>query len=713
MAFKLPKIEAAIQMVDNVTAPMRKINQSIESANAPINRLKDSLGALGKEAKLSALGSSLGNLKGKLTGVGDGFSASFGRAKTALLAGGGAVAAVGLLIKKTADAGDAITDTSRRVGVSTQMLQRWRFAAQMSGSSVETMDLGIERFSKNLSAAAAGTGEALGPLRAMGIRLKDNSGRLRSQEDILLDVADAMQKIPDAEDRLRVSSALFGKGSQDLVTMLGQGRTGLQGLFSDFKKMGGGFDDKALQGAEEFNDNVDKLGFTVSGLAATFASQLFPVLNETITRFQEWAASNKDTIKAFAEGFAQRLPALIKSVGDALLGLANAAGPVVSAITWIMDTFGPAKVLFGGLAVFIGGPFVMSLLATIPALISLGSSIATTVGALGGISGILAAVGGAFTTFCGVITATVLPAIYSFGVALLTTPVGWIIAGIAAVAGAAYLIYKNWDFVSGWFRKMWGGISAFLDTSIGKILAVFVFPFIGIPLLIIKHWGTVKGWLVSLWNGISAFLQTTVGQVLLTFVAPFIGIPFMIYKNWGALVSWFSDMWGKVSAFFDTGLGQAVAMIVPFIGIPLMIYKHWEPIKGFFSDLWEGVKLGFSAFVDFMGSLWDNLNSMVGTAVEKLAKTVESVPFVGGLISKGISFFGNSPESNTSPAGSPVTGPVGQAYRAINETRTSVTRQESTVSVNFQNLPAGARVSQPQGDAPVGVFAGYALGGAF
>ena len=39
MAFKLPKIEAAIQMVDNVTAPMRKINQAIESANAPVKRL--------------------------------------------------------------------------------------------------------------------------------------------------------------------------------------------------------------------------------------------------------------------------------------------------------------------------------------------------------------------------------------------------------------------------------------------------------------------------------------------------------------------------------------------------------------------------------------------------------------------------------------------------------------------------------------------------
>ena len=665
MAFKLPQIEAAIQMVDNVTAPMRKINQAIESANAPVKRLNDSLGALSKEAKLSALGGALGNLKGKLSGVGDGFSQSFGRAQSVLLAGGGAIAALGLFVKKTADAGDAVTDTSKRVGVSSDMLQRWRYAAQLSGSSVESMDMGLERFSKNLSAAAAGTGEALGPLKAMGIRLKDNSGRLRSQEDILLDVADAMQKIPDAEDRLRVSSALFGKGSQDLVTMLGEGRDGLQGMFSEFQKMGGGFDQKTLQGAADFNDNMDKLGFTISSLAATFASQLFPILNDTLTRFQAWAASNKDTIKQFAEGFAARLPALIESVGTALMNLAKAAGPVVDAITWIMDTFGPAKVIFGGLAAFIAGPFVVSLLAVIPSLITLGITISTTLAAVGGVSGILAKAAGAFKAFAGVITAKVLPAIYSIGTALLTTPVGWILAAIAAIAGAVYLIWKNWDTVSGWIMSAWGKVSAFLDTSTGKILAVFVFPFIGIPLLIIKHWGAIWGWLQGLWSQITAFLQTTVGQ--------------------------------------------AVAMLVPFIGIPLMIYKHWEGIKDFFSGLWEGIQAGFSAFIDGFLGAWDWLNGAVDLAVKKLADMVSGVPVIGDVLSKAVSFFG----TDAQPTGAEAAQAPAQNYRAVNETRTSVTRQESTVAVNFQNLPAGARVGQPQGEAPVKVSAGFAFAGGF
>jgi hypothetical protein len=53
------------------------------------------------------------------------------------------------------------------------------------------------------------------------------------------------------------------------------------------------------------------------------------------------------------------------------------------------------------------------------------------------------------------------------GVAILTTPIGWIIAGIAAVAVGAYLIYKNWDQLGPWFKSTWSKCKAatgeFLD----------------------------------------------------------------------------------------------------------------------------------------------------------------------------------------------------------------------------------------------------------
>lgn len=709
MAFKLPQIEAAIQMVDNVTAPMRKINQAIESANAPVKRLSNSLGALSKEAKLSALGGALGNLKGKLSGVGDGFSKSMGRLSTVTALGTGALTGLFVAVEKSASAGDRIAKFSRRVGLTVEGLQALRFAAERSGVDAEKADKSFEKLGKAVSEAAAGTGPAKDLFKALNIPLKDSTGRLRNQEAVLLDLADAYTKIKDPQDKTRVSMTLFGEEGVALTEMLNQGSSGVRDLMTEYQRLGGGLSQQQAANAEIFEDKLSNLKVTLGALANQLTANLIPVISDMMTRFQGWALTNKDTMQKFAEGFAQKLPQILDRVGSALMSLAQSAGPVIESLLKIMEVLGPGKVIFGALAAFIAGPFVLSLLSVIPALFSVGSAFTTTLAALGGVSGIMAAVGGAFSVLSGVITTTVLPAMYSIGTALLTTPVGWILAAIAAIAGAVYLIWKNWDTVSGWIMSVWGKVSTFLDTSIGKILAVFVLPLIGIPLLIIKHWDVIWGWLQGLWGRITAFLKTTVDQILLTFVTPFIGLLERIYQNWGAIVQWFSDLWAQVSAFFDTGVGQAVAMLVPFIGIPLRIYKHWEGINDFFSGLWDGIQTGFSAFIDgFLGS-WDWLNGAVDLAVKKLVDMVSGVPIIGDVLSKAVSFFG----TDAQPTGAEAAQAPAQNYRAVNETRTSVTRQESTVAVNFQNLPAGARVAQPQGEAPVKVSSGFAFAGGF
>ena len=41
------------------------------------------------------------------------------------------------------------------------------------------------------------------------------------------------------------------------------------------------------------------------------------------------------------------------------------------------------------------------------------------------------------------------------GAALLTTPIGWLMAGIALLIGAGYLLYKNWDKISVAVSMVW------------------------------------------------------------------------------------------------------------------------------------------------------------------------------------------------------------------------------------------------------------------
>jgi hypothetical protein len=48
----------------------------------------------------------------------------------------------------------------------------------------------------------------------------------------------------------------------------------------------------------------------------------------------------------------------------------------------------------------------------------------------------------------------------SVGAAIAATPVGWLIAGAAAVAAAVYAIYKNWDNITAYFSEKFAGIKA-------------------------------------------------------------------------------------------------------------------------------------------------------------------------------------------------------------------------------------------------------------
>jgi hypothetical protein len=75
--------------------------------------------------------------------------------------------------------------------------------------------------------------------------------------------------------------------------------------------------------------------------------------------------------------------------------------------------------------------------------------------------------------FLATLTATALPALseafLAVGAAIELTPIGWIIAGIAAIAAGAYALYSNWSSIKGWWSKLWSGMASDTDKAKAKI----------------------------------------------------------------------------------------------------------------------------------------------------------------------------------------------------------------------------------------------------
>ncbi len=125
-----------------------------------------------------------------------------------------------------------------------------------------------------------------------------------------------------------------------------------------------------------------------------------------------------------------------------------------------------------------------------------------------------------------------LGAVKAFGIALLTTPVGWILLGLTALAGAAYLIIKNWESVSGFFSSMWEEIKGIFSRSVDLVLELLQPLFdavdrIGAGLAKVRGWATDN----ALTRGIGSLLAdepstripTSAGGVRLGPAAPLSG----------------------------------------------------------------------------------------------------------------------------------------------------------------------------------------------
>ncbi len=170
------------------------------------------------------------------------------------------------------------------------------------------------------------------------------------------------------------------------------------------------------------------------------------------------------------------------------------------------------------------------------------------------------------------------------------------------------------------------------------------------------------------------------GTSLAVTVAPLIG---------GAFTA-LSAVLAPVSAGFAAmglPLLPLVAALASMAYLGKTIDENWEPLKFIFTDWANSAKWSIL-------NMWDSVKPIL----EKIAEYTGGEFSAAGALLK----VGNSAERGVlSRAAVAAVAPP----PVVNSSRPS----EARVSVDFRNLPSGARVSRPTGDADVSVNAGYSM----
>lgn len=82
----------------------------------------------------------------------------------------GTTAAIVALVEANSDAIDSLAKTADKLGVTTEALQTLRYQGELTGVSIDTTDMALQRMTRRVAEAAQGTGEAKDAIAELGLR---------------------------------------------------------------------------------------------------------------------------------------------------------------------------------------------------------------------------------------------------------------------------------------------------------------------------------------------------------------------------------------------------------------------------------------------------------------------------------------------------------------------------------------------------------------
>jgi hypothetical protein len=194
-------------------------------------------------------------------------------------AAAGAAAALGIAtVRNVANAADEMAKLSQRTGVAVEDLGRLSHAANLSGVSQGELTTSLTRLSRAMQDASNGTGTATQAFSRLGVSVTDAEGNLRSQADVMSDVADRFARMEDGATKTALAQEIFGRSGANLIPMLNQGSQGLRQMGDEAERLGLVFDEKTTKAAEQLNDNITRLRGAVQGAAREFSGPIIGAL---------------------------------------------------------------------------------------------------------------------------------------------------------------------------------------------------------------------------------------------------------------------------------------------------------------------------------------------------------------------------------------------------------------------------------------------------
>lgn len=380
--------------------------------------------------KFTSVGSFATNLGKKITG-------GMAVAGTAIAAG---ATAIFKFAENSASAADTIDKMSQKIGISREAYQELAFICSQSGTSVDTLQMGMKTLTNQMQSAQSGTASAVEAFDKLGVSIYDSSGNLKDQETMMWETMTALQNMENQTEKAALANDLFGRSGSELMPLLNGAAGSINEMRQQAHDLGLVMSNETVDAGVKMTDTIDQAKRAFNAIWLEIGAQFMPLIQELVAYIVLHMPEIREKISVLVD-IARSLAERIKDVVEWFSGLDEGTQKIIIKIGLLVVAAGPLLTMLGTIISVIGN------------VIQIGGSLT---GGIGSLIGKVSGAGG------------LIPAL-----AAIPAPV-WIIIGVfTALVAAGVLIYKNWDEIKEWGQKTWSSITETVSGAVEKIGGFF------------------------------------------------------------------------------------------------------------------------------------------------------------------------------------------------------------------------------------------------
>jgi len=238
------------------------------------------------------------------------------------------------LVRDTARAGDTMAKAARRIGISTETLSRYSFAANLAGTATRALEVAFKTLGMRANDVDDGLAETIRSFVKLGVEALDSEGNIRPLNELFMEVIQALSELENISLRNALANEIFGRSGLALIPMLDQGTDALKRQLKEADALGAVWGDGTDKMAEEFQDAITRMSAVWDGFKRVLFAEIGPGLTAMMnTATNAWKAHREEITGAtndlldYAKARAEA--ALTVAMGEGLRGQALSLIPGV------------------------------------------------------------------------------------------------------------------------------------------------------------------------------------------------------------------------------------------------------------------------------------------------------------------------------------------------------------------------------------------------